>query len=62
MTDRVCIHSNGTKNFYFSAQNLISCCSDCGYGCDGGDVEEAFKYWTTTGIVSGGSYRSDMVM
>lgn len=36
MSDRFCIHSNGTKHFYFSSEHLISCCHTCGFGCNGG--------------------------
>lgn len=36
MSDRICIHSNGTQHFRFSAEDLISCCRTCGFGCHGG--------------------------
>lgn len=58
MTDRVCIHSDGAKQFHFSAEDLISCCSRCGSGCQGGDPKNAWKYWQTNGLVSGGNYNS----
>ncbi|XP_061720796.1 cathepsin B-like [Cydia pomonella] len=58
MTDRVCIYSNGTKQFHFSAQDLVSCCPDCGSGCQGGYLDKAWKYWQEVGIVSGGPYHS----
>ncbi|KAJ8728191.1 hypothetical protein PYW08_016576 [Mythimna loreyi] len=58
MTDRYCIYSNGTKQFHFSAQDLTSCCSECGLGCLGGLSWEAWVYWRDTGIVSGGNYNS----
>lgn len=32
MSDRVCIHSNGTEHFRFSAEHLVSCCHTCGFG------------------------------
>lgn len=32
MTDRTCIHSNGAKNFHYSVEDLMSCCSECGSG------------------------------
>ncbi|XP_061714221.1 cathepsin B-like [Cydia pomonella] len=56
MTDRVCIYSNGTKHFEFSAQDLTSC--DGRNGCDGGDLDYAWLYWKQAGIVSGGPYNS----
>lgn len=58
MTDRVCIYSGGKKQFHFSAEDLLSCCKDCGWGCDGGSVDDAWKYWQEHGIVSGGNYNS----
>ncbi|PSN46924.1 hypothetical protein C0J52_14918 [Blattella germanica] len=58
MSDRVCIHSKGQINFRFSAQDLVSCCDDCGSGCKGGDSYQAWNYWVTFGIVSGGAYDS----
>ena len=32
MTDRLCIKSNGTKQFHFSAEDLMACCRECGNG------------------------------
>nr|XP_023027280.1 cathepsin B-like [Leptinotarsa decemlineata] len=58
MSDRICIHSNGKKQIYVSDEDLISCCSDCGYGCQGGYTIEAWNYWRETGLVSGGPYNS----
>ena len=57
MSDRICIHSNGTKQVNISAQHLTSCCTTCD-GCDGGDTISAWKYYKTDGIVSGGHYNS----
>lgn len=62
MSDRVCIHSNGTLNFHFSAEDLVSCCSSCGFGCNGGFPGAAWSYWVKKGIVSGGSYDSHQVI
>ena len=59
MSDRVCIHSNGTRNVEISAENLVSCCHLCGMGCHGGFPGAAWKYWTKNGIVSGGAYNSN---
>jgi len=58
MSDRYCIHSNGTKNVRISADDLVSCCSDCGGGCFGGDPGEAWYFWVEKGLVTGGSYGS----
>lgn len=62
MSDRVCIHSNGTKNFRFSADDLVSCCMNCGQGCNGGFPGAAWEYWVEEGIVSGGPYGSEQVI
>lgn len=59
MTDRQCIHSNGTEDFHYSANDVVSCCFICGYGCQGGYINEAFNYWKYHGVVSGGPYRSN---
>jgi cathepsin B len=62
MSDRVCIHSQGKINFHFSAENLVSCCWTCGFGCNGGFPGAAWHYWKTKGIVSGGPYGSNLVI
>uniref|UniRef100_A0A2A4J768 Peptidase C1A papain C-terminal domain-containing protein n=1 Tax=Heliothis virescens TaxID=7102 RepID=A0A2A4J768_HELVI len=58
MTDRYCIHSNQKLNFHFSAQDLVTCCQDCGAGCFGGFPMKSWHYWQENGIVSGGNYNS----
>ncbi|XP_067642277.1 cathepsin B [Eurosta solidaginis] len=58
MSDRVCIHSQGKLNFRFSADDLVSCCHTCGFGCNGGFPGAAWSYWTRKGIVSGGPFGS----
>jgi cathepsin B len=55
-TDRICIETNGASQVHLSAQDLLSCCSACGQGCNGGDPASAWSYFTTTGVVSGGNY------
>ena len=56
MSDRICITSGQTDQTRVSAQNLLACCSNCGFGCDGGYPSYAWRYWKTTGIVNGGLY------
>ena len=56
MSDRVCIASNQADQRRISALNLISCCSSCGFGCNGGYAANAWKYWKSTGITTGGEY------
>lgn len=59
MSDRVCIHSGGKVHFRFSADDLVSCCHTCGFGCNGGFPGAAWSYWVRDGIVSGGPYGSE---
>nr|XP_022913411.1 cathepsin B [Onthophagus taurus] len=59
MSDRVCIHSNATVHFRFSADDLVSCCYTCGMGCNGGFPGAAWHYWVRKGLVSGGNYGSN---
>lgn len=59
MSDRLCIHSNATIHFHFSADDLVSCCHLCGFGCNGGFPGAAWSYWVRKGIVSGGPYGSN---
>ncbi|CAI9578626.1 unnamed protein product [Staurois parvus] len=59
ISDRICAHSNGKVNVEVSAEDLLSCCgSECGSGCNGGYPSGAWKYWTETGLVSGGLFDS----
>ncbi|XP_031625903.1 cathepsin B [Contarinia nasturtii] len=58
MSDRECIHSGGKSNFRYSAEDLVSCCHTCGFGCNGGFPGAAWSYWVHKGIVSGGAYGS----
>jgi len=48
--DRLCISTNNTV--ILSAADVLSCCTfTCGMGCDGGEPEAAWKYFTTHGVV-----------
>jgi len=58
MSDRICIASQGKVNSHVSSEDLLSCCEACGMGCDGGFPGSAWKYFSETGIVSGGQYGS----
>ncbi|RMX42741.1 hypothetical protein pdam_00014169 [Pocillopora damicornis] len=58
MTDRICIKSNGKLTPHISAEDLLSCCSSCGMGCNGGFPEAAWEYWKSRGLVTGGQYDS----
>lgn len=61
MSDRVCIHSGGKTHFRFSAEDLVSCCHTCGFGCNGGFPGAAWSYWVRKGIVSGGPFNTTQV-
>jgi len=57
MSDRLCIHSeNHEVKTLVSPHELVSCCTFCGFGCDGGWSGPTWEYWHTNGIVSGGLY------
>ncbi|MCP9265086.1 Papain family cysteine protease [Dirofilaria immitis] len=58
MSDRLCIATNYSNQNQISAEDLISCCDDCG-GCQGTEwALSAFIYWRDHGIVTGGNYGS----
>uniref|UniRef100_A0A914CSL9 Peptidase C1A papain C-terminal domain-containing protein n=1 Tax=Acrobeloides nanus TaxID=290746 RepID=A0A914CSL9_9BILA len=58
ISDRMCIHSNGSLQSQTSAQDLISCCPECG-GCTGTDwALLAFVHWKEVGLVTGGGFGS----
>ncbi|XP_075215313.1 cathepsin B-like [Lycorma delicatula] len=58
LTDRVCIASKGRKKAQLSTEDLLSCCTDCGHGCEGGSPWFAWQYFQKHGIVTGGDYLS----
>ncbi|CAH8429111.1 unnamed protein product [Schistosoma haematobium] len=55
MSDRICIHSKSKISVELSAVNLLSCCTRCGLGCNGGIPGMSWDYWKYEGIVTGGS-------
>lgn len=55
-SDRLCISTNGSFTAPLSAEDLLSCCTDCGQGCNGGYPSAANQYIASTGIVTGGLY------
>ncbi len=58
MTDRRCIHSNGTHTEHLSAQDVASCCGILhgDMGCNGGVPSTVYGYYQNTGVVTGGNY------
>ncbi|XGW24175.1 hypothetical protein V3C99_005961 [Haemonchus contortus] len=62
MSDRLCIHSNGTIKTMISDTDLLSCCgSSCGDGCEGGSIYRAWVYAKRNGVCSGGQYGTENV-
>lgn len=59
MSDRICIHSKGKVQVNISAEDIISCCSACGDGCNTGFPSEAWKFYKEHGVVTGGPYGTD---
>merc|ERR1711935_702177 len=57
MSDRICIHSGQTNQTRVSTTDLLSCCEECGDGCQGGFPPSAFDYWMNSGVVSGDLYQ-----
>uniref|UniRef100_A0A3Q1CJG0 Cathepsin B n=1 Tax=Amphiprion ocellaris TaxID=80972 RepID=A0A3Q1CJG0_AMPOC len=58
ISDRMCIQTGGKISVEISAEDLLTCCDDCGMGCFGGYPSEAWDYWATKGLVTGGLYNS----
>ncbi|GFR96986.1 cathepsin B [Elysia marginata] len=54
MSDRICVSSG--KNVHISAEDVLSCCRNCGNGCNGGYPGAAWSYFVNTGVVTGGQY------
>ena len=57
-SDRICIATQGRQKPNLSARDLLSCCgSECGEGCEGGYIVNAWKHLVSTGIVTGGGFK-----
>lgn len=59
MSDRICIASHGELQVSLSADDLLSCCRSCGFGCNGGDPLAAWRYWVKEGIVTGSNFTAN---
>ncbi|KRY51146.1 Gut-specific cysteine proteinase [Trichinella britovi] len=59
MSDRTCIATDGQFTTLLSDAELLSCCTACGYGCNGGYPQRTFKYWVYSGMPTGGPYGSN---
>jgi len=55
MSDRICIQNKGDY-VHVSAEDLMTCCDECGNGCDGGYPLAAVQFMVDTGIVTGSNY------
>lgn len=53
MSDRKCVGAAGACQKRISAEDLMECCSDCGDGCNGGELYESWAYAHDTGLVTG---------
>ncbi|KAI1288391.1 Cathepsin B [Halotydeus destructor] len=53
MTERCCI-ATGKPAIPVSTTNVLRCCMNCGFQCQGGYPGEVWKWWALTGITSGG--------
>ena len=53
-TDRLCIASKGKHQERLSDEDLLTCCTSCGFGCNGGWSEVAWDYIKNTGLSTGG--------
>jgi len=53
MSDRICIVSEGKLQTRVSTEDLLTCCTSCGFGCNGGYPFAAFKFWQNSGVVTG---------
>jgi cathepsin B len=58
MTDRLCIATNATDRRIVSYQDLLECCPNCGFKCNGGSTVFAYNYWINTGISTGGAFNT----
>lgn len=61
ISDRICIHSKGKLQTEISAKNLLACEDDFSAGCSGGYPYYAWVHWKEEGLVTGGSYRTQIV-
>ncbi|XP_065203675.1 cathepsin B-like [Planococcus citri] len=57
-SDRLCIHSNGQKNYNMSADQLLACDKKSD-GCGGGYLKAAWQYIQNNGLITGGDYGSN---
>ncbi|KAL1485927.1 hypothetical protein MTO96_031648 [Rhipicephalus appendiculatus] len=49
ISDRICIHTKGSVQVNISAQDLMTCCIECGEGCKGGWPILAWRFYKEKG-------------
>lgn len=54
ISDRICIQMG--EDVRLSYEDLLTCCSTCGSGCNGGCPFQAFLHYNAVGIVTGGAH------
>lgn len=62
-SDRICIASKGKRTIPRSAHQVLSCCHKCtNYedGCEGGYMDETYRYFLRNGVVTGGDFNSSL--
>lgn len=62
INDRICIKSKKNITAFYSPQKVLSCCDDCGDGCNDGYSGAVWQYWMKRGLVTGGDYGSNEVI
>jgi len=60
-SERYCI-AQGNPTLFLSTRDILSCCSDCGMGCNGGWPSSAWSYITNHGIPTGSPDNSNTTL
>lgn len=59
LNDRICISTGGNFTTLLSVSDTTACCNGVhcqSFGCNGGQVGTPWKWFTNTGVVTGGDY------
>lgn len=59
--ERLCVKT-GVDNMFLSSRDLLSCCSSCGFGCQGGYPSAAWSYIANTGLVTGSPWSTNSTL
>lgn len=52
ISDRLCTAGTNKRVQFVSARDMLSCCSSCGFGCNGGYPNAAWAHWVRNGLVT----------